>query len=748
MARNMSHNIGSHVLADDTLVNEKDQDRSEIQGLHGYLQQRMDFIAQAVTYTPGWGEPMLFYADLMLGFFKQYLLIEHLTKDTGLPGERVRFLLHTDSGHYTFLRKQGTENNDKSIKWRPDGAKLPADFFVSIPGGSIGMHGLYDILENVMRNSAKYGDREGNDVMEIHIAVTDEPERYKLTLWSSLDKADHSSSRKCSCRVCRMRPKLKEELIDRTTHKLTAASRGVYEMRTCAAILAGQRHRTPESNQQAITAEEHEHDGRKCLSYVFSIEKPHLVGLVGRTLGDGATQVAASAGVFAFDSVEAIAAKPCQLGAVWLDDDGQTRQQVLAAIGKNHHLLPFRLIVVSSAAVTQEEMQNAGIPARRVCTVEPEEFGDVPRCLEPAKWGEFVVRVYELWVRKRYPMPDGSRWQMVVGFDRPERHTVFPRWKEALQSYFGCKEPTTAPLDVHLARVTRDGNSSVTSSAVEYSSRHGLTDSASLKTALADQWPYTLWYDNHGAIAGVIASGVPHSAFRAYNDVGLGASPNLYPLLESPPAPGTAFDLFLLNLLEAALLSVVVVDERVADAVLQVVDGVDAGIDGGQFDKLREAGCLSVFSVRHGKSRVYVSDAVEARATELKKKKAGGRVADDEGLYLDGELRIVTAKRDNSGNGVALPRQADVGVVHQGVIDRIMDKLKFTMDRDWPGLEKLYQLAPFVAITSGRGKTLRSVPLTMPFLEFSIVRENVYPKVSKYHLARALLSTTGGRDDA
>ena len=85
-------------------------------------------------------------------------------------------------------------------------------------------------------------------------------------------------------------------------------------------------------------------------------------------------------------------------------------------------------------------------------------------------------------------------------------------------------------------------------------------------------------------------------------------------------------------------------------------------------------------------------------------------------------------------------------MIHQGVIDRLVDKSNLSKDKEWPGLKWLYSLVPVVVITSGRGKTLRNVPQTMPFLEFSIVRENTYPEISKYHLARALFSTTGERD--
>src|SRR6185369_11940960 len=81
MSRNMSHNIGSHVLASSDLMS--GVHKIEVQKLHNFLQQRMDFIAQVVTYTPSWGEPLFFFKDLLQGFFDQYLLLSHLIKDQG-----------------------------------------------------------------------------------------------------------------------------------------------------------------------------------------------------------------------------------------------------------------------------------------------------------------------------------------------------------------------------------------------------------------------------------------------------------------------------------------------------------------------------------------------------------------------------------------------------------------------------------------------------------------------------------------
>jgi hypothetical protein len=739
MARNMSHNIGSHVLAAKDLLEGKHPD--EVTKLHSFLQQRMDYIAQVVTYTPNWGEPMLFHGDLMRGFLKQYLLIDYLTRDTGLPGEKVGFYLHMDGNELVFSKPRDHRREDgrEGGEWvLPQGANPPPDFFVSVPGGSIGMHAFYDILENVMRNSAKYGERpkaEKDVYMEVHLAVTKESDRYSLRLWSSLDKQDkhENNVKKCDCRVCKLQRALTDELIDPTTHQTTAVSRGIYEMKKCAEVLSGHIGGASQTRTPSLLAESHEHDRKRFLSYVFSIEKPRLVGLVGLPV-DG--MAATESGVFAYESVDALSAKPCQMAVVRLDDEGTARQQVLASIGKNRHLLPFRLMVVTDTAATEEELKSAKVPARRVCSVARSEFGTLPDCADTTtEWSRFVVGLYELWLRSRFPTSAGSRWQMVVNFDRDKGHAAFARWKDGLTSYFGACRHSQVPLHVHLVRARLD---SALLEAVEYSSDK--KDSReSLAMSLTQQASRSVWFDNHRAALNALGLSKLEQRFRAFNDVGERTSPKLFALLDSPPAPGPAFDLLLLNLLESALTSVVIVDERVADAVLDE----DQGITRGVLEALFKSGCFPVFSVRTKETAlpVFVSDAIESRGRRLADRKNKGRLAEGEGIYL-GDVTVLKAQSP-FGSETRDLCAADLVVVHQGVIDRLADRLGLAKDEEWPGLKHIDSFAPSVVITSGRGKTLRHIPQTIPFLEFSIIRDNTYAEVSKYHLVRALLSTTG-----
>ena len=85
MARNMSHNIGSHVLSRVALhsLTSSGEDEhidyaQDCALLASYLQQRMDFIAQITTELPSWSYPYRFVTQLMRQFFMQQHLLNYV----------------------------------------------------------------------------------------------------------------------------------------------------------------------------------------------------------------------------------------------------------------------------------------------------------------------------------------------------------------------------------------------------------------------------------------------------------------------------------------------------------------------------------------------------------------------------------------------------------------------------------------------------------------------------------------------
>lgn len=147
MSRNLSHNIGSHVLyhlrEDLELRRPEDIDvefppevisDKRIADLIKYLQARMDFIALVSSEGATW--PAVVSLDSLRGPYLDPggLLLKHIVKSQRLrpPSVKIR-----------------TESEAKG------GPREDLDF--AIPTGAVGAQALYSIIENFIRNSAKYG---------------------------------------------------------------------------------------------------------------------------------------------------------------------------------------------------------------------------------------------------------------------------------------------------------------------------------------------------------------------------------------------------------------------------------------------------------------------------------------------------------------------------------------------------------------------------------------------------------------
>ena len=164
MSRNGSHNIGSHVLsALSHNVSTMPDDRI----LYQYIQQRMDYIATVTTDFPAWSQPTMLISGLMKEFLSQRHLLEHIAESEGLSAwefQNVNLLKSVSCTQKRkikihILRKVEGRGAEEVLEYDDNGSTVHLDWDVplAIPGGVVGNHAFYTILENVIRNSAKHG---------------------------------------------------------------------------------------------------------------------------------------------------------------------------------------------------------------------------------------------------------------------------------------------------------------------------------------------------------------------------------------------------------------------------------------------------------------------------------------------------------------------------------------------------------------------------------------------------------------
>jgi hypothetical protein len=460
MARNMSHNIGSHALArvatgdigietgssDPGEIAKKlceIQDRrgrkkawkravvwsKDVQILARYVQQRMDFIAQISTEWPGGSESAYLLKDLMRWFLSQKHLMDFVAKSEGLGAHL--FGAETDppvgcnasedleepvdrSADATANQAENTSTEDAAPDIRlhafvvpleiwddsPSGDKnsiesrllqimkhcsdqkgkagllgckppeapvasgaetldsdehpcrrillhtprsgeadcrVDEDMLLSVPGGIVGYHAFYVILENIIRNAAKHGftmvdkSRIKDPHLDIAIEVFYDPEE-SVGIWTEQRGKVHARLIRIYDNVSRVsndREKcdddedrgtrgsseadinsiLEDSLIEIESGKLKKENWGLAEMRIAAGFLQrrdvehiGAVHDIASRHRQSVVGEETQSmlqlaqtkDGSgaiiRCvrspldtLGYEFYIPKPRTVGIVCKT---------------------------------------------------------------------------------------------------------------------------------------------------------------------------------------------------------------------------------------------------------------------------------------------------------------------------------------------------------------------------------------------------------------------------------------------------------------------------------
>lgn len=174
MSRNGSHNIGSHVLA---ALSHNVGTMPDDRVLYQYIQHRMDYIATATTEFPHWRLSAMFVGNVMREFLLQRHLLDYIAGSEGLrayqyqnhviaPNQKNAIRVHIRRINDTYSSWEGvafwmSQDVDSFIAYHDyaeNGNALATnkDIAVAIPGGVVGQHAFYTILENVIRNAAKH----------------------------------------------------------------------------------------------------------------------------------------------------------------------------------------------------------------------------------------------------------------------------------------------------------------------------------------------------------------------------------------------------------------------------------------------------------------------------------------------------------------------------------------------------------------------------------------------------------------
>jgi hypothetical protein len=293
MARNMSHNIGSHVLSryksnddfvSDNLTNPKQylakslntnlilsvpttkpRQKIEIAAtqrayFNEYLKDRMDFLADIATTDPTLESPLYLLKDVLAGFDKNRILLNRISGLEGQVEFDIKLQIRTESGATVDI--QGEDNNN--------------DPLLAFPNDILGCQAFYIILENIIRNVTKHtrgaGRQNGNEPFNFVINLLIEPYSengayYQVSIYDSFYKAATDIDT-----IVENRNKLIGlPVLNEKTNKLRDIGLGSVEMVVCGAYLR----RIPldliEDDFYNITDLKYlEHDGRRIPNIIYA----------------------------------------------------------------------------------------------------------------------------------------------------------------------------------------------------------------------------------------------------------------------------------------------------------------------------------------------------------------------------------------------------------------------------------------------------------------------------------------------
>lgn len=211
MARNMSHNLGSHVFyytrnEIDSLSQSESKNRNMFKGLSyflQYVQERQDFVATITSQEPQAFGPF----NLKANVFDIITPDAHEKRHKSLPPP-TNFLLkyiafsegltrddfNTYSNIEIILKKDNIEFNS----WPPTLRRKEYDTIVSkfydidfaVKGGQNSSHAFLIILENIIRNAAKHGRNSSSiENLNITIEVFRRGEKYIIQIYDNCNNA-------------------------------------------------------------------------------------------------------------------------------------------------------------------------------------------------------------------------------------------------------------------------------------------------------------------------------------------------------------------------------------------------------------------------------------------------------------------------------------------------------------------------------------------------------------------------------
>jgi hypothetical protein len=785
---------------------------------HEYLQGRFDFIARAIDDLRDQLEPVWFVKDLLEGFLSQTAYLDNLVADVGLRRDDMEFFLRigakdhnaeyvarwapqveaTDSVQYP-LEVIWEKSDNKGVRIRPE--KM-----VSLPGGMGSAHAFYSLLENIIRNSAKYGTLKEEKVKQgkkYRLTVQISPMSSKghpsyqlVSIWDNYSTAKHETTPIFKI----IQAKLEKNFV-RNDGQAEGDDLGMMEMQACAKFLCRENddlypgERPPHViNENALPEER-----RRFNLWTSSLEESQEIDsnnppLVFQMAFNKTTLMACctpkakvQANSREFELIcwlekisEVIDLSPFLL----VLDGSEFSSDIVVALAQDQTAYPQRIVVVCTDEVQLIEWTESlgrntpgecRLPHRRiVCLLDKDIYNNIFPDTQDYDEEDAILAGYEAWLKAWKPPPpnhnlvnpaekESLQWHLWIGLQR-QGTQVKEAWGKADKYFLDDRL-----VNVMVASFSANDIEPFKTGFIEKVYADSEEKYWQDEKRAQNNSKKALVFDNHGNCFQAAQVGIDplSKSTRFYQKLSGSISPELFRILSSPPQDKFSFKFFVYSLVESCLTNVLVVDERLA---MTLLEGRSDGKTNENFSsdllEHQNAGIYPVFRFRHESNKEEIGFYTERHrerlatiiANNISESKSTDMM-DQEGVIFNlndiskSRSNVLTYVTDeNVGNekrfGFCEGLNADVLLIHEGAMDILVAE-----GVDWKEaenqkqlvkqLQALYQLAPMIIRTSGRGRKSKLLGEHLPFIEFTQVSSALLTARNKFSLVRALLGSVG-----
>lgn len=424
-ARNKSHNLGSHVLthctkpeafanqgevlldradayqgageltSEGSSSNASDFFATQLATFFSYIANRDSYISESTYGISSFLATRYAYRDLFVELDKNRILLNHIS---GLSNFRYKFT-------FRYSREGLGEGND-----------IP----IAFPGDALGVQAFYNILENLVRNTAKHNGNKGKEeVVDFTVDFRTIEGKSELSEYYCVEVSDNIMQEGIKDIVEGLRRKINGSILDPQTQGLRSHSLGLLEMEASAAFL--RQVDLPEIESEDYSMSEQElkgtdvidkpyllqafakdinKEGKGILAYRFYVKKPKMYLIITSRKIDEKCKTQGVDIITPIDFVSSLAEGKCYHHefAIWEKDDyegvKEAERTIFSFFKEKHDPKRLRLSQEGSSEApndTQENLEELSLLPHRLMKVD-EGFIDKAKKngLETAVWSQWV----------------------------------------------------------------------------------------------------------------------------------------------------------------------------------------------------------------------------------------------------------------------------------------------------------------------------------------------------------------------